>query len=134
MTLIEFLLEYIALFDFVTDIIVTIQLLYSKYTGWAILTVNAMFAPLYVSSIQMIQFMLDRILRRDKTQANVMLTLIAWSSICPAFIIFMFMMDQVFVINSTIFEALALLLSICFNVGCIFTCIERSYETLFSMK
>ena len=51
MVLIEFLLEYIALFDFITDLIVSLQLFTSKYTGWAILTINAMFAPLYVSTI-----------------------------------------------------------------------------------
>ena len=78
--------------------------------------------------------MLDRVLRRDKTKSNVLLLSIAWSSICPAFIAFMLVMDQVFVINSTIFEAVALLLSTCFYVGCIFTCVEKSYELLFSMK
>ena len=51
MVLVEFLLEYIALFDFITDLIVSLQLFTSRYTGWAILTVGAMFAPLYVSSI-----------------------------------------------------------------------------------
>ena len=49
--LIEFLLEYIALFDFVTDLIITIQLVLSPNTGWAIMTICAMFAPLYASTI-----------------------------------------------------------------------------------
>ena len=52
--LIEYLLEYIALFDFITDIIVTVQLFGSKNAGWAVVTVIAMFAPLLVSSIQTI--------------------------------------------------------------------------------
>lgn len=134
MVAIEFLLEYIALFDFITDIIVAIQLLFSPFTGWAILTINAMFAPLYVSTVQMIQFLLDRVLRRDKTKNNIMLVVIAWSSICPLFILFMFVMDQVFVINSTFFEVLAMVLGCCCSVRPLIECIEGSYELLFQMK
>ena len=52
--LIEYLLEYIALFDFITDLIVTVQLFNSKNSGWAVATMLAMFAPLLVSSIQTI--------------------------------------------------------------------------------
>jgi hypothetical protein len=130
MRAIEFLLEYIALFDFVTDIIITIQLLTSKNTGWAIMTVSSMLAPLYVSSIQITQFLLDRVLRRDKTKNNFSLLSISWVSIFPLFMVFMFIMDQVFVINSTIFELIGLVLGL---TSCL-DCVDHSYEVLFQMK
>jgi hypothetical protein len=130
MRVVEFLLEYIALFDFITDVIVTIQLFTSKNTGWALMTVGSMLAPLYVSSIQITQFLLDRVLRRDKSKNNLALITISWVSIFPLFMVFMFIMDQVFVINSTLFELFALLLGLtsCLN------CIDGSYEFLFQMK
>ena len=90
---IEYLLEYIALFDFVTDLVVTVQLFLSRNSGWAVTTVLAMFAPLYVSSIPLIQFLLDRVIRRNKKQTNLVLLITAWSSICPLFIVYMMFMD-----------------------------------------
>ena len=51
MIIIEYILEYIALFDFLTDLQITAELIQSSNTMWAALTVNAMIAPLLVSSI-----------------------------------------------------------------------------------
>ena len=48
---IEYLLEYIALFDFVTDLMVTLQLFSTPNPGWAIATTVAMVAPLLVTSV-----------------------------------------------------------------------------------
>ena len=53
-TLLEYVLEYIALFDFITDIIITYQLVLSRNTMWAGITVNSMIAPFLATSIQMI--------------------------------------------------------------------------------
>lgn len=64
-TVIGYLLEYIALFDFLTDINVTRQLIFSKNTMWAAITVNAMIAPFLASSIQMIEFLLQKVIWRD---------------------------------------------------------------------
>ena len=47
--LIEYLLEYIAMFDFATDGVVMVQLFLSSNPGWAIVTTMAMFAPLLVT-------------------------------------------------------------------------------------
>ena len=96
-----------------------------------------MIAPLYVSTVQMIQFLLDRVLRKDKAQNDHLLRAIAWSSICPVFIVFMFVMDQVFVINSTIFETATYALGLCCAVDAVVRmnrCINDSYEVLFRMK
>ena len=67
MFLIENALEAVALFDFVLDAIVAIQLWYLGYCGWMAMSINAALAPLCVGTVQMIQFLLDRNMRRDKT-------------------------------------------------------------------
>lgn len=51
MILIEYLLEYVAVFDFVSDLLVVILLIKSKNTLWAAQLVLAMVAPLLVCSI-----------------------------------------------------------------------------------
>ena len=66
MVLIEYLLEYVALFDFVSDLLVVSILLNSRNTMWAAQLVLAMIAPLLVCSIQMIDFFLDKLVRRKK--------------------------------------------------------------------
>ena len=63
-----------------------------------------------------------------------MLKVISWSSICPALMVFLFVMDHVFIINSTIFEAIALLASYFCTVNRLNRCIDNSYEYLFHMQ
>ena len=46
----EYLLEYISLLDFISDIYITYKLIISKNTFWASVTVCAMVAPQLVSS------------------------------------------------------------------------------------
>ena len=60
--------------------------------------------------------------------------MIAWSSICPVFIVFLFVLDQVFVLNSTIFEPVAIVLGCCGIGGCLNNCVDKSYELLFHMQ
>ena len=124
------MLEYIALFDFVTDLVVTVQLFLSRNSGWAVATVLAMFAPLYVSSIPLIQFLLDRVIRRNKKQTNLVLLITAWSSICPLFIVYMMFMDQIFIFNTTLLAPVAYLFSIC-GITCMDNLIDESYMFLF---
>ena len=132
--LIENLLEYIALFDFITDVVVTVQLFESANSGWAVATVIAMVAPLLVSSIQTIQFLLDRVIRRDKKSTNIVLMATAWTSICPIFTVYMLLMDQVFVVNTTLLTPVAFLFKKCFKIQCLNKMIDSSYERLFQMK
>ena len=93
MTIIEYLLEYVALFDFVSDLIVVSLLMQSKNTLWAAQLVIAMIAPLLVCSIQMIEFLLGKVVRRDQNQSNLLLMMISWTSIGPMLLIFLFIMD-----------------------------------------
>ena len=116
---IEYLLEYIALFDFITDMIVTVQLFYTKNSGWAVTTTIAMVAPLLVSLIQIIQFLLDRVMRRDKQSSNIILMATAWISIFPIFMIYMLFMDLVFIFNTTFLSLLAYLFKSCCNIECL---------------
>ena len=65
-----------------------------------------------------------------------MLMFISWSSIGPLFILFLFFMDQVFVLNLVIFEPLSFLYTgygmIAFKL--VHWALESSYETLFLMQ
>lgn len=98
------------------------------------MTFSSMIAPLQICSVQMIQFMLYRVLRRDKTKNNALLIVLSWIAICPLFLIFMFVMDTVFVVNITVFEALAFIIGCCCTVNCIKNAVDKSYEWLFHMK
>ena len=99
MILIEYGLEYIALFDFITDLIIAIELVYSKHAMWAAFTINAMIAPVIVCLSQMISFLLENVIRRNRKQSNLILMTTSWASIGPLFVIFMILMDLVFIIN-----------------------------------
>ena len=77
-----------------------------------------MIAPLLVSSIPLIQFLLDRVIRREKKSSNLVLMTTAWSSIFPIFTVYMLLMDQVFILNTTVLVPVALLFKCC-NIGCL---------------
>ena len=58
----------------------------------------------------------------------------AWSSIFPIFTVYMLLMDQVFVVNTTLLTPVAFLLKKCFKIQCLNEMIDSSYERLFQMK
>ena len=93
MLVIEYGLEYIALFDFITDLIIAVELVYSKNTMWASITINAMIAPVIVCLSQMISFLLEKVIRRDMKQTNYVLMTTSMLSIGPFFLVFMVFMD-----------------------------------------
>ena len=62
---------------------------------------------------------------------NFLLFSIAWASLGPIFVLFLFLMDIVFIINTTILEPIAYILSFCVDVSCLTTTIDQSYEVLF---
>lgn len=129
-TLIELLLEYIALVDFIFDLIITYQLIYSKNAGWAVSTVLSMLAPFLVSSVQLIQFLLHKVTRRDGSKPNLCLLLTSWLSISPILPAYMLFMDILFILNATILKPLADV----FNISLLHDFINGSYELLFQMK
>ena len=46
----EYFLEYFVLFDFATDLYITVKLMNSRHTMWATLTFVAILAPVLVCS------------------------------------------------------------------------------------
>lgn len=70
MDLLGIFVEIVALADFVTDFIVTYHLLRSRHTIWAIIAVVSMLAPLLVSSIKMIEFLREKVVKRDMNEGN----------------------------------------------------------------
>ena len=97
----EWLLEVISYADLVTDLIISIDLIKSPNTGWAAITVVSMFAPFYVSSIQMIEFLRQRVITQDK-EVGCWLSIISSISILPFFIFWLLFMDIFFVLISAI--------------------------------
>lgn len=133
MKVIEYLLELVALLDFLTDLKITVLLIESRNTMWAALTVNAMIAPLLVCSVQMILFLTEKVIRRNKYEENILLMAISWSSIGPLFLAFLIIMDQVFILNTVVFEPVGMLCACC-AVNWINKAIDKSYENMFQMK
>ena len=103
----EYLLEYISFFDFITDLIITAQLMGTNNTLWAAITVCAMAAPHLVASFQMINFLHSKVIKRDKNASNVVLMIVSWLSITPLFILFMVLMDTFMILNSTLIVPVA---------------------------
>lgn len=129
------MIEYIALFDFATDLFVAYKLINAPATVmWAAITVNAMIAPFLASCVQMISFLLEKVIVRDDMESNTWLLIISWGSLFPIFIVFLWIMDIVFIINTTIFEPIASIFGICCNVNFLTQAIDGSYEVLFRMK
>ena len=104
--ILEYLIEYISLIDFGTDIYVAYKLITSKNTMWAAITVNAMIAPFLASSVQMIQFFLDKVILREGEE-NYTLLLISYISLFPLFILFLWVMDIFFIFSTCFLEPLA---------------------------
>ena len=48
---VEFMLEYIALFDFITDVIIARQLFHSRNIGWAVVTSTSILVPFAVKGL-----------------------------------------------------------------------------------
>lgn len=132
----EYALEFMALFDFVTDMIITARLIRSPFTGWASVTVVAIAAPMLASMIQLMEFLLELLVRRDTKVPNIKLFTIAYVSILPIFLVFMFFMDVWFVVL-TMFAPFIWLLGCCLSQNLnssISSFINDSYDYIFSMK
>ena len=95
----EWALEAIALGDFVADAFITIKLMNSRNTMWASLTVCAIVAPPLVSSFQMIKFLRNKVINRNREAANRTLFFISGISITPIYLVFLIIMDTYFVLN-----------------------------------
>lgn len=89
-----------------------------------------MIAPFLASSIQMIEFLTEKVIKRDREDTNILLMTISWCSLFPIFIVFLWFMDIVFIVNTTIFEPIAWLI----GLSCMTEAIEGTYEVLFQMK
>lgn len=133
-SLMEWVLEIVALFDWYFDILITIRLLTTTHTGLAAGTVFSMIAPLYASSIQMIEFLREKVIRRDPKKNNVLLLAFAWISILPLFLVLTLLMDIVFVINGAVLEPLIYILGCGRGGQGITSCLESVYEQVFNMK
>ena len=128
-----YLLEYISFFDFITDAWITYELMNSRNTLWASITVCAMAAPHLVASFQMIHFLHHKVIARDKNSSNKILLFVSWISITPLFMVFMILMDFFMILNSTLVEPVAYGLKHFCNVTFLTYGIEQFYLTFFQM-
>ena len=65
---------------------------------------------------------------------NLVLLITAWSSICPIFIVYMMLMDQIFILNTTILTPIAFLFGHICGITCMDNLIDESYMFLFQMR
>ena len=61
---------------------------------------------------------MEKNVRGKKNEGKTMLILVSWNSIGPLFLVFLFIMDQVFVINTVIFDPVGALFMCC-GVECV---------------
>ena len=92
------------------DLLITYGLIRSPNTGLAVLSVLSALSPYYASLVQMIEFLREKVIRRNMKESNWLLLMFSWMTILPVFFLFLLMMDLVFVINGAIMEPLVFML------------------------
>ena len=81
----------------------------------------------------MIQFLVHKVIIRNRNVSNIILLTSAILSVGPAFTVFMLLMDLVFTFNSTIIDPLAFLFDCC-RCQCLNEVTNNIYKLLFQMK
>ena len=95
--LLENVLEWIASIDLLTDVIVLIQLWETEHYAWTTITIFSMTAPFIISQTPFLTFLRD-LINRDKNN-RFKLRFLSVIVVSPLMIVFMFVMDIVFLLN-----------------------------------
>ena len=131
--LLETILEWIAAADIYSDIVVLLQLLQTDYKGWVTITIFSVVAPFFACQTPLIMFLKERILREKSVRLNLMGQIM----VSPFMILYMFVLDIIFIINSAVIEPIIYVIKVItfgrVDITCLNKLVERSYEFFFGM-
>ena len=135
----EFILELIAAGDFVTDIIVLKQLAGTRHAMWFTITVVSIIMPFLISYVPFMIFLKERVTKVIfKDEITCRLRFLAGASLSPLILVYLMLMDIVFLFNETVLVPIVFLLRILtctlVDLRCLNEKIDSSYELLFEMQ
>ena len=137
---IEVLLEWISVADLYTDILVLVQLAHTEHIAWTAITVVTMIAPLFACQIPFITFLKDRVTKAigKNMSINCKLQTMSYIMITPLMIVYMTLMDLLFMVNQAFLVPIVDLLKFIsrgtLDLTCITSTIDGSYEVFFEMQ
>lgn len=110
MTLI-FFLEATSCFDYIGDILVLRQL-FGKHPAWATLSIYFMVAPFYVSYVPLINFQISAHKAHIKENGRIsgIQQAIAWMSKTPILIVYLLLMDMIFIVQVIVFKPIVFMI------------------------
>lgn len=132
----ETVLEWIAAVDLITDSIVLMQIAQTEHHAWTTITVFSLLAPFFACQNPFLMFLREKVYRDHKD--NCKLRFLSQIMVGPLMLIYLFIMDVVFLINQAILTPIIQILKLltCYKID--FTCltkkIDRSYELMFEMQ
>ena len=132
-------MELIAAGDFVTDIIVLKQLGNTRHAMWFTITVVSIIMPFLISYVPFMIFLKERVTKVIfKDEITCRLRFLAGASLSPLILVYLMLMDLVFLFNETILVPITLILRLLtcnlLDLRCLTEKIEQSYELLFEMQ
>lgn len=129
------LLEAIALFDMIGDIILMIGMYSAGHTAWLTISIFTMLSPFYVCYVPLLTFQKNRAKMQDETKFMQFLNI---ASLTPFIVAYLLFMDVIYIIMSVIITPGAMLIK-ALSCGLIdVTNVEEKldvlYEILFGMS
>lgn len=131
----ETVLEWIAAADIITDFIVLVQLFHTTHDAWTTITLFSMLAPFFACQVPFLMFLKEKIYR-DR-QERLKLRFMGSVIISPLLLIYLFLLDIIFVINQAILYPLIYVIKFAtcglLDLTCLYKSLDKSYEYLFEM-
>lgn len=93
----ETILEWIAAADLYTDFVVLNQLLHTDHRAWSTITIFSLLAPFFACQTPYLMFLKEKVYR-DKDD-KLKLRSMGQVMVSPFMLIYMFILDVIFVIN-----------------------------------
>lgn len=134
-----FILELSATFDLLGDFYLLWAML-QKDTAWATLTVYCMITPYFVSYAPLINFQIEswRVKKQEGEDVSGRMKFLAWVTLTPGIVIYLFMMDVVFLLFAAIATPIFFVLHMAtcgkVNFSKMMNSTDPVYEGMFSMK
>ena len=132
----ETILEWIAAADLYTDVFVLLQLLQTDNRAWSTVTIFSLLAPFFACQTPFLMFLKEKVYR-DKDD-KLKLRLMGQIMVSPFMLIYMFVLDVIFVINQAVFYPIIALLKVLtfgfLDLTCLSKTLEKSYEFFFEMQ
>lgn len=132
----ETVIEWIAVADFITDMLVLFQISQTEHHAWTTITLFSMLAPFFACQTPFLMFLKEQVYR-DKDD-RFKLKFLSEVMVSPFMLVYMFLMDIVFLVNQAILvpiiQVLRLLTCNLINLSCLTQTIDNSYEILFEMQ